>query len=106
GRALHRHAEALREHAGAPLTGDFDEFDEARPPPISEDQLYDVGEPSDPWVGEEELRGARSFPSHSGAWLAPRLGRLVRTDCPLRPSTPVRVEVDEPGHDNDCCDCQ
>jgi hypothetical protein len=78
--ALRRHAEALREHGEAPLTGDFDAFDDARPPPISEDQLYDVGEPSDPWVGEEELREARSFPVQLGAWVARRLGRLVRSD--------------------------
>lgn len=78
--ALSRRAEALREHGAAPLSGDFDVFDEARPPPISEDQLYDVGEPSDPWVGEEEMREARSFPVQLGAWVARRLGRLVRSD--------------------------
>jgi hypothetical protein len=72
---LAQHAEALREHGGDVLSGDFSVFDEAKAPELSEEQLYDVGEPSDPWVGEEEMREARSFPVQLGAWLARRLRR-------------------------------
>jgi hypothetical protein len=79
-RVLSQHAEALREHGGDVLSGDFSVFDKASAPELAEEQLYDVGEPSDPWVGEEELREARSFPVQLGAWVARRLGRLVRSE--------------------------
>jgi hypothetical protein len=80
GRVLDRHARALREHGVACLLGDFSIFDQAKPPPIREDQFYDVGTPSDPWVTEEELRQARSLPVQVAAWVARRLGRLIRRD--------------------------
>jgi hypothetical protein len=79
-RALSQHAQALREHGGDVLSGEFSVFDKAGAPELAEEQLYDVGEPSDPWVGEEELREARSFPVQVGAWVARRLGRLVRNE--------------------------
>jgi hypothetical protein len=75
---LAQHADALREHGDDVLSGDFSAFDEAQAEDLSEEQLYDVGEPSDPWVGEKELREARSFPVQLGAWVARRLGRFVR----------------------------
>jgi hypothetical protein len=75
---LAQHAQALREHGRKVLSGDFSVFDTAKAPELTEEQLYDVGDPSDPWVGEEEVRQARSFPVQLGAWVVRRLGRLVR----------------------------
>ena len=75
---LARHAQALRQHGGAVLRGEFSIIDQAKPPPIREDQFFDVGTPSDPWVTEEDLRRARSLPVQLAAWVARRLGRLVR----------------------------
>src|SRR5918994_574369 len=40
---LAQHAQALREHGGDVLSGDFSVFDEAKAPELSEEQLYDVG---------------------------------------------------------------
>ena len=78
--ALQRQARALRQHAEAPLRGDFSVFDEAKAPQLREDQLYEVRAPADTGVGEDELRQARSFPVQLGAWTARRLGRLVRRE--------------------------
>lgn len=75
-RSLAQLAEALREHGSDVLTGDFAVFDEAKAPELTEEQRYDVGELSDPWVGEEELNEARSFPVQLGAWAARRIRRL------------------------------
>jgi len=79
-RVIERHVLALREHGEAVLRGDFSIFDQAKPPPIREDQLYDVGTPSDPWVTEEDVNRARSLRIQVTAWVARRLGRLVRRD--------------------------
>jgi hypothetical protein len=70
-----QHAEALRNQGKDVLSGDFSVFDEAKAPALSENQLYEVDESSDPWVGEDELREARSFPVQLGAWIARRLRR-------------------------------
>jgi hypothetical protein len=78
--ALQRQARALRQHAEAPLRGDFSVFDEAKAPQLREDQLYEMRAPADTGMGEDELRQARSFPVQLGAWTARRLGRLVRRE--------------------------
>jgi hypothetical protein len=77
-RVLAQHAEALRAHGEKVLSGDFSVFDQAEAPELTDEQLYDVGDPSDPWAGEKEPGEARSFPVQLGAWVARRLGRLVR----------------------------
>lgn len=74
-RVLAQHAEALRNHGNDVLSGDFSVFDAAKAPALSEEQLYEVDESSDPWVGEEELREARSFRVRLAAWVARRLRR-------------------------------
>jgi hypothetical protein len=74
-RVIAQHAEALRNQGKDVLSGDFSVFDEAKAPALSENQLYEVDESSDPWVGEDELREARSFPVQLGAWIARRLRR-------------------------------
>jgi hypothetical protein len=74
-RVIAQHAEALRNHGKEVLSGDFSVFDEAKAPALSEEQLYEVDESSDPWVGEDELREARRFRVRLGAWVARRLRR-------------------------------
>jgi hypothetical protein len=86
-RALSQHAEALREHGGDVLTGDFSVFDEARAPELAEEQLYDVGEPSDPWVGavglgaavgsRSEERSASTPATTSRATIAPGMTQVT-----------------------------
>ena len=74
-RVLAQHAEALRNHGKDVLSGDFSVFDEAKAPALRRGAALRVDESSDPWVGDDELREARSFPVRLGAWVARRLRR-------------------------------
>jgi hypothetical protein len=80
GRALEHHAEALRNHGNDVLSGDFSVFDEAKAPALSEEQIYEVDESSDPWVGDDERREARRFRVWLGAKVARRLWRGEQTE--------------------------
>jgi hypothetical protein len=81
-RVLAEHAEALRTHGKDVLSGDLSVFDEAKAPVLSDEQLYAVDDSSDPWVGDDELRQARSFRVRLGAWVARRLRRGEQASQP------------------------
>jgi hypothetical protein len=80
GDVLGRWAQALHEHGQTVLRGDFSIFDDAPAPDLSDTETYEIGTPGDASVGADESRRPRSFPVQLAAWVARRLGRIVRRE--------------------------